>query len=361
MRNLTTTVMLAILAFITAGCHLLDIDLFSGPEDLGSGKGTANCYVITKPGTFKFKAVKGNSQENLSAVTAEVLWETWNNAEDVTHNSVIASTALQNGYVVFSTPEVLKPGNAVIAARDAGGVIVWSWHIWVPASDISVDNHGVYGVAMMDRNLGALVPATTDGPAPVESFGLTYQWGRKDPFVGPQKANSGNNATVAGTAISVAQTQGPGDARISLDNSIQRPTLIGYSQNGDWVLSGDPTFWQDDEKTIYDPCPPGYRVPACDKTQYLHGEDLSVAPGWTINMEQYWFALGKPLAVFPFAGYRDDYSPGGLTHSYDRSLMWTTTSSTDEKAYCVNVRGGYTQVLGEAPKARAGSVRCVSE
>lgn len=37
MSNLTAIVMLAILAFTTAGCHLdkLFLDFFSGPEDLG--------------------------------------------------------------------------------------------------------------------------------------------------------------------------------------------------------------------------------------------------------------------------------------------------------------------------------------
>lgn len=346
--------MLATLALIATGCHKED---YSGPEDLGK-KGTANCYVVTKPGTFSFKAVKGNSKETLSAVTAEVLWETWNNEEAVTPGSVIASASLQKGDVVFSTPESLKPGNAVIAARDAAGVIVWSWHIWVPATGISVDNYGIYGAAMMDRNLGALVPITTDAPAPVESFGLTYQWGRKDPFVGPGKINSSSNATVAGTAHSIAQGD---ETRISLAKSIQQPTLLGYVANGDWVLTSDPDLWQDGKKTIYDPCPPGYRVPACDKTQYLHSSDLSLAPGWTDEQAQHWFALGKPLAVFPLAGYRDDYAPNGLTHSYDRALVWTATSSSDEKAYYVNVRSGLAHALSEAPKSRGGSVRCVAE
>ena len=348
--------MLAVLALFAAGCHK-EIEDYSGPEDLGK-MGTANCYVVTKPGTFKFNAVKGNSSEPISAVTAEVLWETWNNAETVTPGSVIASAALQNGYVVFSTPESLRPGNAVIAARDAAGEIAWSWHIWVPAIGIFVDHYGIYGAAMMDRNLGALVPATIATPAPVESFGLTYQWGRKDPFVGPERINTSKNATVAGTAHSTAQGD---ETRISLAKSILQPVLLGHAKNGDWVLPSDPNLWQDGKKTMYDPCPPGYRVPACDKTQYLHSPDLSLAPGWTDEAAKYWFALGNPRAVFPLAGYRDDYAPDGLTHAYDRALVWTATSSSDEKAYYVNVRTGSAHALSEAPKSRGGSVRCVAE
>ena len=146
-----------------------------GPKNL-SKKGAANSYIVTEAGQYKFWAVKGNSGEAISPATVEVLWETWNNSEEVTPNSVIASVSLAGSYVVFSTPETLKPGNAVIAAKDAAGVILWSWHIWVPATEVQTIENGIYSAPMMDRNLGALVVATADDAITVESFGLSYQW-----------------------------------------------------------------------------------------------------------------------------------------------------------------------------------------
>jgi hypothetical protein len=337
-------------------------ELPGGVKDL-SKKASANSYIVKAAGDFKFKAVKGNSDESVGSVAkAEILWETWNNAEAVAANSVIAKVGFEDGYVTFSTPETIKPGNAVIAAKDAAGTILWSWHIWVPASTIVTLDYGIIGAPMMDRNLGALVAAVSGEEAPVESFGLTYQWGRKDPFVGPKAANSSDNATVAGVALS--STEGAGEAdecKITLEQSIQNPTLLGHAKNGDWLTPADNTLWQNDVKTIYDPCPPGYRVPARDKSQYFHSGDLSKAPGWAENKSQFWFALGDPLAVFPFAGYRDDYDPSGMTHAYDRAAYWTAYSSADAKGYYVNVRAGSAHALAEAGKSRAGSVRCVTE
>ena len=333
-----------------------------GPKNL-SKKGAANSYIVTEAGEYKFWAVKGNSGIEVNPASVEVLWETWNNAEEVTANSVIANVSLSGSYVVFSTPETLKPGNAVIAAKDAGGVILWSWHIWVPETEIVTADYGIYSAPMMDRNLGALVAATADAAAPVESFGLTYQWGRKDPFPGPKAVKSGDNATVAGVAVSTKPGNGTtAESCMTVEEAIASPTVLGFTQNGDWLPAelADNTLWQNEVKTMYDPCPPGYRVPARDTESAFHSSDLSTATGWQDNAANNWFALGDPLAVFPFAGYRDDYSPGGMTHAYDRGAYWTAYSSQAAKAYYVNVRTGSAHARAEAGKSRAGSVRCVS-
>ena len=331
-----------------------------GPKNL-SKKGAANSYIVTEAGEYKFWAVKGNSGETVSPATVEVLWETWNNAEEVTANSVIASVSLSGSYVVFSTPETLKPGNAVIAAKDAAGVILWSWHIWVPATEVATLENGVFSSPMMDRNLGALVAAATGAEAPVESFGLTYQWGRKDPFVGPKAANSSSNATVAGVALSATDGAGEADeSKISLEQSIQNPTLLGHAKNGDWLLPADNTLWQDGVKTKYDPCPPGYRVPALEGNANFFSGDASAATGWEENKAQYYFAMGDPKAVFPFVGYRDDYGPDSMTHAYDRAAYWSSSASSDAKSAYLNVRAGSAHAKADAGKSRAGSVRCVA-
>ena len=331
-----------------------------GPKNL-SKKGAANSYIVTEAGEYKFWAVKGNSGETVSPATVEVLWETWNNAEEVTANSVVASVKVEGSYVVFSTPETLKPGNAVIAAKDAAGVILWSWHIWVPASEVATLENGVFSTPMMDRNLGALVVAATGAEAPVESFGLTYQWGRKDPFPGPKAANSSSNAKVAGVELSSTDGAGEADeAKISLEQSIQNPTLLGHSKNGDWLLPADNTLWQDAVKTMYDPCPPGYRVPVLEGNENFFSGDASAAAGWEENKAMYYFAMGNPQSAFPFAGYRDDYDPVGMTHAYDRAVYWSSSASSDAKGAYLNVRAGSAHSKADAGKSRAGSVRCVA-
>ena len=128
-----------------------------GPKNLGK-KGTANCYLVTEAGEYKFPLVKGNTEESVGDVAkAALLWETWNNQEVVTANSVIASVDCSDGFITFSTPETLKPGNALIAALDANDVVLWSWHIWIPATTITEAVEQNYSVkAAMSRNLGAL-------------------------------------------------------------------------------------------------------------------------------------------------------------------------------------------------------------
>ena len=334
-----------------------------GPKNL-SKKGPANSYMVTAAGDYMFWAVKGNSDQSVGEVAkAEIVWETYNNAEEVTANSVIAEVSYANDYILFSTPETLKPGNALIAAKDANGKILWSWHIWIPATEVTTITSSIYNAPLMDRNLGALVVATADANITIESFGLSYQWGRKDPFVGAAALGQDGNATVAGVAVTATEGAGEADeSKISLQQSIENPTLLGHTKNKGWLDVVDNTLWKNDEKTIYDPCPPGYRVPARDKEQPWHGSDLSAVAGWAEDTN--WFTIGDPVVVFPFAGYRDDYSPGSICHAYDRAVYWTAYASAEDggTAYYVNVRKGKADYrkLSEAGKSRAGSVRCVA-
>ena len=77
-----------------------------------------------------------------------------------------------------------KQGSGLVALFDAGGAVVWSWLVWVVdkmPSDVTVG-----GIAWQDRNVGAEYHSA-DPKACVQdfrSYGLFYQWGRKEPFIG---------------------------------------------------------------------------------------------------------------------------------------------------------------------------------
>ncbi len=343
------------------------VDPFSADIMDIDAAGNANCYLVTEPGKYKFKAVRGNNPTAFleDVDDAIVLWETWNNAEEVVAGSVIPTVSYAEDYIIFQTPDELHPGNAVLAARNSDGVIQWSWHIWVPSTAITTNTYGIYDKEMMDRNLGALVAAEEGVPSPIESFGLTYQWGRKDPFPGPSAPKASSNATIAGSVeFGQAEGTGSGDiSKITLEQSIANPTLLGFSQNGDWVLVCDSDLWKDSEKTIYDPCPVGYRVPAKNANQPFHSSDLTTQEGWSESVDNLQFTLGSPKAVFPLAGYRDDYGPASMTHAYDRAVYWTAHASAEAiTGSYVNVRSPNSKhAMSEAGKSRAGSVRCVVE
>ena len=333
---------------------------FTDPTvDLGKD-GTANSYIVNAAGDYKFAAVKGNTEESVGEVASvAVLWETWNNQEEVTAGSVIASASFADGFVKFSTPGTLKPGNALIAAKDAAGTVLWSWHIWIPRTEIGVVAEANFSEKMaMSRNLGALVDATTDAPSSVESFGLLYEWGRKDPFPGLGVASGAGAITVAGE---VSYQEGP----MSVEDAVKNPTVYVYKAKADWAAEGTDTasLWGETSKTVYDPCPAGYMLPQRNKScAFWSGTK------WTENTDPFAlyeangsFTVGS--LVFPLAGYIDDGGEG-QKKAGTRTIVWSGRWDSGT----VNGYGfyGYTddgvafRNQGNV-RARGGSVRCVAE
>ena len=228
-----------------------------------SKSGTANCYIISKSGDYRFKAVKGNSSESVGTVASvKVLWESFGTSVTPTVGDLIETVNYDDGYVMFSTPSSFKEGNAVVAAMDSSGEILWSWHIWLTDQPSEQEYNNNAGT-MMDRNLGA----TSATPGDVGALGLLYQWGRKDPFLGSSSITSTYGNTVwaksTGTwpsAVSSSLNRG------TIDYVTKNPmTFVTYNtSNYDWYYTGtkstDDSRWGQ-EKTIYDPCPDGWRVP----------------------------------------------------------------------------------------------------
>lgn len=330
----------------------------TGPfTDLGA-KGTANSYVVSAPGSYRFKAVKGNGNASVGAVAgARLVWETGNTAEAVARFSRIESVGVDNGYITFKTPSALVPGNALIAAMDGNGCVLWSWHIWIPATSIGTDTYGLSSYPMMSRNLGALVDAEAGtGPVDARSLGLHYQWGRKDPFPGAGTTGRSETAAVAGIPTTLSGGQ------MSLARTIARPTVFAGC-DGDWNTVSDGDLWGDKSggKSIYDPCPPGYRVPKREDATGLFRTNLVEAEGWEYCLEGSWFKAGNPAAVFPLPGYID--SDGRLAGAGSRTDLWNAHHDGDVpgKAYGQYLYEGPTSKISAQTKARGGSVRCISE
>ncbi len=225
--------------------------IFLGPE-------TANCYIISEAGYYMFPAVKGNSSVSVGTVSsAEILWESFGTDMAPNKGDLIASVSYSDGAVLFSTADNFREGNALIAVKDKNGNILWSWHIWLtdkPEGQVYRNNAGT----MMDRNLGA----TSTAPGDVAALGLMYQWGRKDPFLG---SSSTVSSTIANSTLSEWPSVTSSESTGTIEYAISNPTtFIIYNRNNeDWYYSNDSsadTRWQS-IKTIYDPCPAGYRVP----------------------------------------------------------------------------------------------------
>ena len=321
-----------------------------GAVDLGSAA-TANCYVVNEPGVYTFKAVKGNSTEPLASIgSVEVLWETWGTTETVTPNSVIAQVDFEKDMVYFRVDENYHPGNAVIAAKNDKGVITWSWHIWMPETAISEDYHKLSKRTTMSRNLGALVDASVDG-ASAKSTGLFYQWGRKDPFVAVADFSTGAPASVSGKAMTKA------GAQLSVTDAIKNPTVFA-DYNGNWTTNGE-ALWGS-TKTMYDPCPPGYRVPYT--SEYL---PLSYGPdeldGWVYDGGNNIFTIGNPDAVYPLGGYLS--CDGNYCEYGSSAYIWSSRGSSGAAFNFAVTSGDNGMAYDNSTKKNANgySVRCMAE
>lgn len=163
-----------------------------------------------------------------------------------------------------------RQGQRLIAVKDQQGRIMWSWHIWCtdhPADQVYMANKYGNSYTFMDRSLGATSALDDTG-----SLGMSYQWGRKDPIPGSSKFYDMTEPTLYGsvTKVSVAAS----DASTgTIANAIQNP--VTFLKAADWLFAGRNNYlWgnpQGEEeltathqKSIYDPCPPGYRIPGKD-------------------------------------------------------------------------------------------------
>ena len=86
-----------------------------------SANGTANCYIVNGSGKYKFRPVKGNSDETLDVKSVEVLWESFGTDETPEVGALIPYAEYRDfdadGYfdVYFNATD--RKGNAVIAAK----------------------------------------------------------------------------------------------------------------------------------------------------------------------------------------------------------------------------------------------------
>jgi len=388
--------------------------------DLSKGE-TANCYMAANPlGNYMFKAtVKGNgattaastcsngtvsqtapkfpNDKTLSPKSVQVLWETGT----ATKGAVIRAVKLFDGYVYFTTAGNLEStapvveANALIAVYSTPTVgnetnVHWSWHIWSTSYDpkatggffsyqtrqIASSNTSYNSVAsrtekVMTRNLGA---AWNDNTS--KSFGLLYQWGRKDPFVGASSNASGTTTFATSTmgqkwgdASHVKTLTGASEANIT--SAIANPTTFYLQRNTtqyDWVgdtyanqrdnLWGNPNTTTKTpntargSKSIYDPCPPGWRVAPQDTwTRFTtHGYNTSTASEFNVkgSFNYGWnFIYAGPdktgsEAFYPAAGYRH-----------------VTTGALSYVGAYGNYGSGEVYPLNTASRASALSVRCV--
>lgn len=325
-----------------------------GPTD----ENTANCYVVSAPGYYSFPLVYGNALKNRStnesayktsntgsnilshfinhagnAITdpyirnnadctpakAELVWQDAPNlVTDIKYNNT------GNGNISFTVDKnTIRQGNAIIAIKDAGDNVLWSWHIWVTDEDINnaieITNFQGKKYKLMSVNLGWCDGSTTNYAersckvkftAGGESQTITvkqasnsittdgnhpyYQWGRKDPFL-PSDGLSNTNKTWYDKDGN-AHTKSPKTENFStgatcIMNYILKPDVMQNQSVGDntyanlWSADNN-VYTANDEnviKTIYDPSPVGFKLPASNAFTGFTTTGTSSGNGYKVN------------------------------------------------------------------------------
>ncbi len=283
-------------------------------------RNTANMYVCRAAGLYRFPLVYGNGikngSENAQAYTsgggayqANFVNHLGNTlvspfiernpgcaaASAVllgqTAQGMITEVKLMAGpdcrYLQFTLASVpATNGVAVLAIKDTNDKVIWSWTIWVTTDNLVAENYKNntnVDYYLLNEAIGTIWNA--DRTRCMNPF---YQWGRKDMLGIPAAYNSNSLMTmydIAGNAVTwgnygVANDADQGGTVRSVANSIQMPDkfFLQYDEtNYNWNnLAWFNNFWNaalnvtgdlaDNQataiKTIYDPCPVGYMLPA---------------------------------------------------------------------------------------------------
>lgn len=386
---------------------------------------TANSYVVSKSGFYKFRATtRGNGVTGLYVVSngtlayrsfdatmgtgisgidkIDLLWwqgdlsagsdyKTFANgspsSDEVAAKCpvvILDNGKLDDGFATFYVKvDETTYGNVGLAAYDANGTILWSWHIWIQP-EVKVVRLGDYTV--MDRNLGATyAPADEnyDSDNFYANIGLYYQWGRKDPFFPPKGKDNTDNSTDVWfkkeNGVWKKQMQNSVSTKNLIPQSVKHPLEFYSSGNSLWqtsflTLDAEPNdLWgyvgsagtpgESFAKTMYDPCPPGYRVMqhdvfesanicnANDDTNFsfyygiynengiYFNDDLRTSKG-TISAGGVWFPNARGIASdgkFAAAGayrlstatpfYKDSQTLNCREMKWSSTLIWQDNSS----------------------------------
>ncbi|SKA20211.1 hypothetical protein SAMN02745202_02467, partial [Segatella oulorum] len=344
----------------TANCYLISapghycIPLVYG-NAIKNGITNSHAYQTSASGTYMLQHFKDHAGVDINspyinvqntsdpATQASIVWTDQSGIIEASSLGIEGSGT--NAFVHFRVPQdKIKNGNAVIAVKNASGTVMWSWHLWFIHDDalntVNCTNFQNHKYKFTRETLGwkytAWSVSTYSAPRKVrvkveqtvanggvkqsayititqnpgnarQGYSTLYQFGRKDAFPGTDTTPDGS--------FSVEQSSG-----YSLQNTIRHPDIFygyysGYSVYFKNIWSADNTNWgyNDDPvvKTVYDPCPAGFHMPASNAFTGFTTDGQNYGPmnvsgtwdwGWNFNNK-----ITSPDApvYFPASGRRD--------------------------------------------------------
>ncbi|MFI3319171.1 MAG: hypothetical protein SNH01_00165 [Rikenellaceae bacterium] len=342
----------------------------------------SNSMIATQPNkfyTFNPKRIAEQTEETLATKTCKIIWQTYTQPIKFVE---IMSDGCVGFYTSYdaddydedgSTEDVLE-GNAVIGAYNSSGTLLWSWHIWITEDDPRTTTVTLDGQTFMDRNLGASMNDNTDEDYILVSQGLFYQWGRKDPFqrAAYYNADSCYDASMIdddGDYLYISYVERTSSKGLT-SYLTKRPTTYIYTEdedNRDWLATPDDSLWGNGvEKSIYDPSPKGWMVPASFgniEVAYNADNEYSATLSDGVN-EALFMAVGRRTYE---KGLIENVNPVSPTLQAPGGFYWTSTAAspsfvfnTEMVVNSINYPDDYPSVESSLnARANGMQIRCV--
>ena len=324
------------------------------------GKELANCYIITTPSmSYTFDAMHRPDGTDLATNDVKLLWQS--NPDVVKNVNFVDGKALFYVTALEGDSTRVEDTNAVVAAYNDANEVVWSWHLWI-VNDNPLEATDTYSndKVFMRYNLGAFTNSngSTEEQKILDSYGMYYQWGRKDPFQRPYyfDASGADNESrydeqgVYITEKYLERSSSNGTIDYTTKNPMHFITNAACVEDGgdgvgDWLVSADDNLWNDGEKNLNDPCPYGWRVPTAQDIEVLcadpnEGIDLND----TLRKQYGWFLSDGTSTYFWSACGRRRYNDGKVENiNYKEGVYpsqpqpweghyWTSSATADGKA-----------------------------
>ncbi len=325
-----------------------DLSILDCAGNLRPRSWTANCYMVHTAGDYKLPLVYGNAIKNgatnaaaytgvsgsnttttfprhdgsaitgpwikdnsITVATADLLWQ---DAEGLITNVGIS---IDGDYLTLTVGKDAdtQEGNAVVAAKDGEGNIVWSWHIWVTKqtfATLTTVATGSHDYQVTPVNLGWVGAPVSQG------YNTFYQWGRKDPFPGM------GSVTYSTSSATIADHIKNPTTFYNVGGSSGMPSNTTYYNMWDAKQTGTDNIATATVKTVYDPSPAGFCVPTGNLYYYITNGS-GVSSRWDSTNNGCNLTSVTPNVFFPASGYRE-YINGSLSDVGSKGYDWSASA-----------------------------------
>ena len=341
----------------TAGDYKLPLVYGNAIKD---GETNAAAYTGVSGQLEKFLRHDGNAitapwikDNGITVASADLLWQ---DAE-----GLVTAVGIHGDYLTLTVGKdaAEQEGNAVIAAKDGSGTIVWSWHIWVTKetfATLTTIATGEHNYKVTPVNLG-WVATGGDGKQGYNTF---YQWGRKDAFIpGVEQTNASPNTNHTvydienGTVTGFTYTA---STEATIADNIQNPTTHYYNSSNEGPCNTMYyNMWDAQNtasnnvttatvKTVYDPSPAGFCVPTSNLWYFMGNGNSRIMSTWDgTNKGATWSndvvanSITGEALWFPASGCRDGRSGALYTVTVGSSgYYWSASPYNGDTGRCLS-------------------------